>query len=83
MKLKRMPKRLTRRRIRGEVTKMRETCYCGRTGEMEDRVPVAIEDGRQALGCPDCGHLDRLDWLPEGARRYVFEKAERRQPTAA
>ena len=50
---------------------------------MEDRVPVAIEDGRQALGCPDCGHLDRLDWLPEGARRYVFEKAERRQPTAA
>ena len=64
---------------------MREVCYCGRTGEIEDREPVATEDGGRALGCPGeaCGHLDRLDWLPEEARRQVFEEAERRRPTAA
>ena len=62
---------------------MLESCYCGRTGDIEDREPVATEDGSQALRCPDRGHLDRLDWLPEEVRRHVFEKAERRQPTAA
>jgi hypothetical protein len=62
---------------------MRETCYCGKMGEIEDREPVATEESGQALRCPDCGHLDRLDWLPEEARRYVFEEAERRQTVAA
>ena len=62
---------------------MREACYCGRTGEIEDREPVATEDGGQALRCPDCGHLDHLDWLPEGASRRAFEEAGRRRPKAA
>lgn len=64
---------------------MRESCYCGRTGEIEDREPVATEDGGQALRCPSeaCGHLEYLEWLPGEARRHVFEEAERRQPTAA
>lgn len=62
---------------------MRESCYCGRTGEISNREPVATSDGGQALRCPDCGHLDRLDWLPEDARRYVFEEAECRQTMAA
>ena len=62
---------------------MRETCYCGRTGEIDDREPVATSDGNEALRCPDCGHLDRLEWLPEEARRHVFEEVERRQPKAA
>jgi uncharacterized C2H2 Zn-finger protein len=66
-----------------EVSEVRESCYCGRTGEIEDREPVATGDGRHALRCPDCGHLDRLDWLPEEARQHVFEKAERRHPKAA
>ena len=62
---------------------MREACYCGRTGELEDREPVTTEDGGRALRCPDCGHLDLVDWLPEEARRHIFEEAERRQPKAA
>ena len=62
---------------------MRESCYCGRTGEIEDREPVATEDGGQVLRCPDCGHLDHLYWLPEEARRHVFAEAESKQLTAA
>jgi hypothetical protein len=58
---------------------MLETCYCGRTGEIEDREPVATGDGSYALRCPDCGHLDCLDWLNEEARRHVFEETESRQ----
>ena len=62
---------------------MLESCYCGRTGEMEDREPVVAEDGGRALRCPECGHLDRLNWLPEENRRHLIHEAERRQPTAA
>ena len=55
---------------------MLETCYCGRTGELEDRKPVIDDDGREALECPRFGHMDHLSWLqdPEG----VFEEARRR-----
>ena len=62
---------------------MLESCYCGRTGEIEDREPVTTEDGERALGCPDCGHLNRLDWLSEETRRHVYEEARRRRPRAA
>jgi hypothetical protein len=62
---------------------MLESCYCGRTGEIEDREPVATGDGRRALRCPDCGHLEHLGWLPEEARRRVFGEAESRQPKVA
>ena len=62
---------------------MRESCYCGRKGEIEDRESVATEGGGRALRCPDCGHLDRLHWPPEEARRHAFEEAERRHPKAA
>lgn len=56
---------------------MREVCYCGRTGEIEDRQPVA-DEGTGVLQCPDCGHRDDLAWLPELARRSVLAEAERR-----
>jgi hypothetical protein len=62
---------------------MLESCYCGRTGEIEDREPVATSDDGQALRCLDCGYLDQLAWLPEEARRHVFEEAGRRHPQAA
>lgn len=62
---------------------MLESCYCGRTGEIEDREPVTTEDGGRALRCPGCGHLDSLHWLPEEARRHVFEKAGHGRPKAA
>ena len=57
----------------------------GRTGEIEDRVPIVADDGKHALRCPDedCGLLEYLEWLPEEARRAVFERAESKQPVAA
>lgn len=58
---------------------MQEACFCGRTGEIEDRTPVLDGDGEQALECPDCGHLDRLEWLSDEARTEVFEKAGQRK----
>jgi hypothetical protein len=48
---------------------MLESCFCGRTGEIENREPLVTKVGGRALGCPDCGHLDHLEWLPEEARR--------------
>jgi hypothetical protein len=57
---------------------MREACYCGRVGEVEDREPV-LRDGRtEALRCPRCGHLDPLPYLDAVARLEMFEEAERR-----
>ncbi len=58
---------------------MREVCFCGRQGEVEDREPVYAGDGEWALACPGCGHLDRLDALRDEARRLTLEEATRRQ----
>ena len=55
---------------------MQEACYCGRTGELEDRKPVTDGDGREALECPRCGHLDHLSWLQDPG--HVFDEARRR-----
>ena len=57
---------------------MRESCYCGRVGEVEDREPVWRDGRTEALRCPRCGHLDPLPQLDADARRGVFEEAERR-----
>jgi hypothetical protein len=59
---------------------MRETCFCGRIGEVEDREPVTTATGEPALRCPDeaCVHTDPLQWLPEQARRLLLEEAARR-----
>ena len=62
---------------------MQESCYCGRTGEISDREPVVLEDGTTGLACPDCGHVDRLEWLPEDARKSILEEAARKHPKAA
>ncbi|MBA2713046.1 MAG: hypothetical protein H0U55_05765 [Rubrobacteraceae bacterium] len=59
---------------------MKESCFCGRTGEVEDRFPVLTDDGSQALQCPNdaCGHVDDLRWLSEEDRLLLWEKAVRR-----
>lgn len=54
---------------------MQEACYCGRVGEVEDRRPVVLGDGRSGLACPECGHTDDLEWMPEEARKLLVEKA--------
>ena len=58
---------------------MREACYCGRVGEVEDREPIYGGGGRiEALRCPRCGHPDPLPQLDADDRCGVFEEAERR-----
>jgi hypothetical protein len=58
---------------------MKESCFCGRVGEIENRTPVLDGDGYEVLRCPKCGHLDRLEWLPGDARRSVVVEAHDRK----
>jgi len=60
----------------------REICFCGWVGEVEDREPVYVGDGEWGLGCPMCGHLDRLEAWSEAARSWTLaEAAWRREST--
>jgi hypothetical protein len=46
----------------GRRHQMRESCSCGRSGELVD--PEPILDAKvvwSALRCPDCGHVDYLN----------------------
>ena len=54
---------------------MRETCFCGQSGELEDREPVFDARGYWLLRCPACGHLDDLRWLSEEAALLVWGEA--------
>jgi hypothetical protein len=56
---------------------MKESCYCGRTGEIEDREPVLVEGDVWALRCGVCGHVDYLEWLPEEAGLLLWGAARR------
>jgi hypothetical protein len=64
-----------------EVRGIKEACYCGRIGEFEDREPILDESGRWALRCSNdaCGHVDRLEWLPEEAGLLLWGEARRRR----
>ena len=64
---------------------MREVCFCGRIGEVEDREPVTTATGAPALRCPEeaCGHIDRLEWLSEETRNLVVKVAARRSARLA
>lgn len=55
---------------------MREVCYCGRRGDVEDREPVGRDGRVEALRCRRCGHLDPLPYLYDASRRGVVEEAE-------
>jgi diadenosine tetraphosphatase ApaH/serine/threonine PP2A family protein phosphatase len=57
---------------------MRESCFCGRSGELEDREPALGAGGLWVLRCPGCGHLDDLGWLTEEAALMVWGEARRR-----
>jgi hypothetical protein len=58
---------------------MREVCFCGWSCEVEDRLPIYLGDGDWGLACPECGQIDRLLWLPEGARQTAILEAVCRQ----
>ncbi len=57
---------------------MQEVCFCGRSGAVRDREPILDDDGRWALRCRSCGHLDYLQWLPEEAGLVLWGEAKRR-----
>ncbi|MDP9375622.1 MAG: hypothetical protein M3Q65_24870, partial [Chloroflexota bacterium] len=58
---------------------MREVCFCGWAGDLEDRMPVYAGDGEWGLECPKCRHLDRLHWLPEHIRQRVLDGARQQR----
>jgi hypothetical protein len=64
-----------------EVSEVKEACYCGRTNEIEDWKPILVDGGEWALRCPSeaCGHVDRLEWLPEEAGLLTWAEARRRR----
>ena len=61
---------------------MREVCFCGWHGALEERDLVYAGDGEWGLECPGCRHLDRVSWLPAHLRDDIFSTAHHRQRTA-
>ena len=58
---------------------MHEVCFCGRSGEVEEREPVLDSRVRWLLRCPECGHLDDLQWLDEEQALMLWGAARRRK----
>lgn len=58
---------------------MREICFCGRAGEIEDRELVSLEGGERALRCPECGHTDPVKWTSVEKHAEIFEEAAERE----
>ena len=57
---------------------MREVCFCGWSGDIEDRLPINLSDGNWGLACPNCHQVDPLLWLPEASRHTALIEAVRR-----
>ena len=66
------------RPVEQEETPVRESCGCGGEEEFQYREAV-LDAGQRVLRCPECGHLDRLLWLPDEARSLMLELAQRRK----
>lgn len=64
---------------RAERVVMRQECFCGWNGDVEDQRVIYVGDGVLALECPRCGRQDRLLWMPELAREAAFRVASERQ----
>jgi hypothetical protein len=57
---------------------MIEVCFCGWRGPVQNRRYVRTDDYSEALACPNCGHLDPVDYLPELSRRELLDIAMQR-----
>jgi len=62
---------------------MLESCFCGHSGELEDRLPVLDAEARWLLRCPSCGHLDDLRWLGEETALLIWGEAVDRRGGAS
>jgi hypothetical protein len=69
---------LEARVVEQEEIPVREGCDCGGEEEFQYREAV-LDDGEWVLRCPECGHLDRLLWLPVEARSLMLGLARRRR----
>jgi hypothetical protein len=63
--------------VERDETPVRESCDCRGEEEFQYREAV-LDDGEWVLRCPECGHLDRLLWLPDQARALLLGLARRR-----
>ncbi len=61
---------------------MKELCFCGRSGEIEDREPILYAESRWALRCPECGRVDYLHWLSEEEAFVLWGEARFRRENA-
>ena len=61
---------------------MREFCYCGRYGDIEDRDLVFGLKGDIGLRCPRCGHVGALGWQSPQEQAAVWTEIQRRQTAA-
>jgi hypothetical protein len=55
---------------------VRESCDCG--DEEFQYQEAVLDDGEWVLRCPECGHLDRLNWLSDDSRALLLGLARRR-----
>ena len=62
---------------------MLESCFCGHCSELEDREPVLDAKALWLLRCPNCGHLDDLDWLGEETALLIWGEAVDRRGDAS
>lgn len=54
-----------------------EVCGCGRSGDLSDREPLGTI-AEPCLRCPQCFHLDTIQWLgPEERQRLWLQAYER------
>jgi hypothetical protein len=58
---------------------MHQVCFCGWGGEIADCEPSYLGNGEWGLTCPNCGLLDRLDWMPAAARDALITEARCRR----
>ena len=65
--------------VEQEETPVRESCGCGGEEEEFQYREAVLDDGEWVLRCPECGHLDRLLWLPDEARSLMLGLARRRK----
>jgi hypothetical protein len=60
-----------------------EVCFCGWSGDFEDKELVLVAEGLCGLRCPRCGRIDALDALPPTARTAMIQAAIERQRAAS
>ncbi|MGF1473373.1 MAG: hypothetical protein ACFB50_16755 [Rubrobacteraceae bacterium] len=53
---------------------MQEVCYCGRSGDIQDRFPALYSERKRTLEGFNCGHTNYLDWLPEEISFLLWKK---------